>query len=242
MSRALSKVEKLKTRMLAVEALRAVRRTLPYSYRQLARMMGFDETLLARYASGITIPSYEQSLELLKSIKEVLDPVRLVLSRAGELKGLIDLTPVLSDPFMLKLLSIEFYERFRDDNVTKILVPEAGGITLATSLALVFEVPLVIARRSKENPLLDYLEEHLVEPPSVKCIFYVPKGSIRRDDRVLIVDDVVQSGITLAIMKRIVERAGASLVGVAALIVIGNEWRKRVSIDRIEAIAVVSKT
>lgn len=241
MSKSLTKVEKLKTRILAVEAIRATRRLLPYSYRQLARAMGFDETLLARYASGITIPSYEQSLELLKSVREVLDPAKLVLSKAGELKGLIDLTPVLSDPFVLKLISIEFFDRFKDDNITKILVPEAGGISLATSLAMIFEVPVVIAKKNKENPLVDYVEEHLIEPPSVKCIFYVPKGSIRKEDRVLIVDDIIQSGITLAVMKRIVERSGAKLVGVASLVVIGDEWRKRVSIDRIEALAVIGK-
>ncbi|MEM4681715.1 MAG: hypothetical protein QXM56_05095, partial [Acidilobaceae archaeon] len=158
----LNKVEKLKTRMLAVEAVRAVRRLLPFSYRQLARMMGFDETLLARYASGITIPSYEQSLELIKSVREVLDPAKLVLNRAGEYRGLIDLTPVLSDPFVLKIISIEFYERFKDEEVTKTLVPEAAGISLATSLSSVFEVPFVVARRNKENPLVDYIEEHLV--------------------------------------------------------------------------------
>ncbi|MEM4800385.1 MAG: phosphoribosyltransferase family protein, partial [Acidilobaceae archaeon] len=192
-------------------------------------------------ASGITIPSYEQSLELIKSVREVLDPAKLVLNRAGEYRGLIDLTPVLSDPFVLKIISIEFYERFKDEEVTKILVPEAAGISLATSLSSVFEVPFVVARRNKENPLVDYIEEHLVEPPSVKCIFYIPKGSIKRDDRVLVVDDTVQSGITLAVMKKMIEKAGAKIVGVAALVVIGDEWKKRVSVDRLEALAVIGK-
>jgi adenine phosphoribosyltransferase len=236
-----SKSEKLKYRILVVEALRAARRLLPYSYRQLAREIGFDETLLARYSSGLSVPSYEQAIELMKALRRVLDPAKLTLDRAGEFKGLLDLTPILSDPYMLKVLAIEFYERFKDREVNKILVPETSGITLATAIAITFDATLVVARRSKDNPVMEYIEEHVVEPPTVKNIFYVPKGSLRGSDRVLIVDDIVQTGLTLTVMKRFIDRAGAKLQGVAAIVVIGEEWRRRVDINSVEAIIRISK-
>jgi len=75
-----SKSEKLRYRILVVEALRAARRLLPYSYRQLAREIGFDETLLARYSSGLSVPSYEQAIELMKALRRVLDPAKLTLN------------------------------------------------------------------------------------------------------------------------------------------------------------------
>jgi adenine phosphoribosyltransferase len=236
-----SKSEKLRYRILVVEALRAARRLLPYSYRQLAREIGFDETLLARYSSGLSVPSYEQAIELMKALRRVLDPAKLTLNCAGEFKGLLDLTPILSDPYMLKVLAIEFYERFKDREVNKILVPETSGITLATAIAITFDATLVVARRSKDNPVMEYIEEHVVEPPTVKNIFYVPKGSLRGSDRVLIVDDIVQTGLTLTVMKRFIDRAGAKLQGVAAIVVIGEEWRRRVDINSVEAIIRISK-
>ena len=236
-----SKSEKLRYRILVVEALRAARRLLPYSYRQLAREIGFDETLLARYSSGLSVPSYEQAIELMKALRRVLDPAKLTLNRASEFKGLLDLTPILSDPYMLKVLAIEFYERFKDREVNKILVPETSGITLATAIAITFDATLVVARRSKDNPVMEYIEEHVVEPPTVKNIFYVPKGSLRGSDRVLIVDDIVQTGLTLTVMKRFIDRAGAKLQGVAAIVVIGEEWRRRVDINSVEAIIMISK-
>jgi len=236
-----SKSEKLRYRILVVEALRAARRLLPYSYRQLAREIGFDETLLARYSSGLSVPSYEQAIELMKALRRVLDPAKLTLNCAGEFKGLLDLTPILSDPYVLKVLAIEFYERFKDREVNKILVPETSGITLATAIAITFDATLVVARRSKDNPVMEYIEEHVVEPPTVKNIFYVPKGSLRGSDRVLIVDDIVQTGLTLTVMKRFIDRAGAKLQGVAAIVVIGEEWRRRVDINSVEAIIRISK-
>ena len=134
-----------------------------------------------------------------------------------------------------------FVERFRHSSITKILVPEAAGIPLATALSLAFNVNLVIARRAKENPLLEYVEEHIVETPRVTRIFYIPKGSLSRGDNVLVVDDIIQSGYTLAVMRKLIERSGARLAGVAALVVVGEEWRSKSGVDRIEAIINLSK-
>ncbi|MEN2999088.1 MAG: phosphoribosyltransferase family protein [Acidilobaceae archaeon] len=232
-----TKAERLKYRLLAVETLRAIRKTMPYSYRQLAQQTKFDETVLARYASGATVPSYEAAKRLIESIRRSLD-LRAVAGLGREDK-LIDLTPLLSDPSALRLLSLEFFERFKEEEITKILVPEASGITLATALSLLFDAPLVIARRSKENPTVEYLEEHHVEPPSARVIFYVPKSSLQRGDRVLIVDDIVQTGLTLSVMEKIVERAGAQVVGTAAIVAVGDAWRRRVRTERIVALLVL---
>lgn len=236
-----SKAEKLRYRMMAIEAIRAVRKLMGFSYRELSRQVGIDETLLARYSTGITVPSYEAATKVIQAIRRSVDPARIALAKIGEQRGLLDLTPILTDPNMLKILSIEFHERFRGKRITKILVPEAAGVTLATALSLTFDASLVVARRMKENPMMEYIEEHILDPPSGRSIFYVPKGSIRREDGVLIVDDIVQTGMTLAVMKRIVERSGAELQGVAAIAVVGDEWRKRVELE-VESIIRFSKT
>ncbi|MCS7106607.1 MAG: phosphoribosyltransferase family protein [Acidilobaceae archaeon] len=227
--RRLTKAERLKYRLLAVDSLRAIRKVMSYSYKQLASQTQIDETLLARYASGSTVPSYEVARRLIESMRRSLD-LRAAVGLGKESK-LIDLTPLLSDPSTLKLLGLEFFERFKEEEITKILVPEASGITLATALSLLFDAPLVIARRNKENPTVEYLEEHHVEPPSARIIFYVPKSSLQRGDRVLIVDDIVQSGLTLSVMEKIVERAGAQVVGTAAVVAVGDAWKKRVKTE-----------
>lgn len=233
------KLDKLRYRLLVVEALRAAKTR--YSYRELSRMIGMDSTVLARYVTASVIPSYDQAVRLWRILRRVFDPAKLILESASMYGGLLDLTPALSDPLTLKIITLEFLERFRHSGITKILVPEAAGIPLATALSLAFNVNLVIARRAKENPLLEYIEEHIVETPRVTRIFYIPKGSLGRGDNVLVVDDIIQSGYTLAVMRKLIERSGARLAGVAALVVVGEEWKSKSGVDRIEAIINLSK-
>ncbi len=232
-------LDPLKYQVLVLDILRALKAR--HTYSELARRLGVEKTRLARYISGSVTPSPEKSVELWRRIREAFKPSALVLEATAGFRGLLDMTLVFSDPATLKIVSLELAERFADRGVTKVLVPEASGIPLAASIAMVLNVGLVIARRSKENPLMDYLEEHLVESPRVTRIFYLPKGSLGRGDRVLIVDDVVQTGYTLAVMRKLVEASGAELAGVAALVVVGDEWRRRSGIDSVEAVAAITK-
>lgn len=234
-----SKLERMRARILAVEALRAAKARM--TYRELRMITGIDETVLAKYVSGAMVPSEEQARRIMASLLSRLSPGRVILERAAELGGVLDLNPVLSDPLQLHLASEELLDKFKDERITRILVPETSGISLATAMALHLNVGMVVARRRKENPLLEYEEEHLTLPPAINRIFYIPRGSLTRWDKVLIVDDIVQTGLTLAVMEKLAKKAQATIVGVAALVVVGEEWRRRTGIRRIEALVKLAK-
>lgn len=231
-----SRLEDIQFKLMVVEALRAIKSR--YSYRALARILGVNHTLLARYVSGALLPSRGQAEKLWAGLRELVNIEEVVLRQLRE-RGFVDISSILSDPLYLRMLSLEFLDRFRGSSVSKILVPETSGITLATGMALTFNVPLVIARRRKANPHIEYLEAAVSEAPSTSRIFYIPKDSIRPGEAVLIVDDIVQTGLTLETMRILVERSGANLVGVAAVVVYGSEWRRRARLPpgaRLEAV------
>jgi len=230
----LNKLEATRRRILIVDLLRSAKNYM--TYRELSAITGIDETILAKYVTGSMVPSLEQAYRIEKSLLTRLDPRRIILERAAELDGILDLEPILSNPLYLRLISLEFLRRYGGEGITKILVPETSGISLATAMSLTFNVDMVIARRRKENPRIEYIEEHMAEPPAIKRIFYIPKNSISRWDKVLIVDDIVQTGLTLAVMERLAKNTNTRVIGVAAIIVVGDEWRKRTSIKRIEAL------
>ena len=234
-----SKYESLKIRVMASEALRLLKRMYPYSL--LSKMTGIPESVLSRYVTGHTVPSLDQAKRILDHVEKIVSLRRAIIERLNSLQGLVDLSPILGDPLMLRLIGMYFYRKFQDKNVTKILVPETSGIPIATTLSLVFEVPMVVARRRPSNPFEDYVCEKFVEPPSSYIVFYVPRGTFTRRDRVLVVDDIVQTGRTLHVMKKIVENVGAILVGVAAMVVVGEEWKKRSGINDIEALVYIRK-
>jgi len=234
------RLRELRFRMLVVEALRAVKAE-GYSYRALARALGVNHTLLARYVAGSLLPSLEQARKIWAGIRGVVDlegRIRGLLER----DGVVDLGEALSSPLNLRLASLEFLERFEGASVAKILVPETSGISLATALALAFDAELVVARRRKTVPGRRYVEASVTMAPNIIRIFYIPEGALAEREPVLVVDDLIQSGLTLEAMRRLVEASGARLAGVAAVVVYGGRWRERARLPpdvRVEAIVEV---
>ena len=204
-----------------------INRTLVSEALVLARERGWS--LLGRLAEQnpeILYPLNETIVErLVERLRRGLDLARIILEASETRRGYLDLSKPLSDHRILLLASAELYFRYRGSGVGKVLVPEASGVPLATALAQLLEADVVIARRSKGDPYREYYEAHASAPPSIHRLYYVPRDLLGEGDRVLVVDDLVQSGYTLAAMRRLVELAGADLVGVAALVVVGGRWR-----------------
>ncbi len=219
---ALPKYDAMKFRLEVVNLLRLLKRM--YSYRELSQMTGVPESVLCRYVRGSTVPSLEQAEAIRRRLEEVLDLRRLVASRVDHLlEGYVDLTSVIGDPALLRLIAHFVASRLAGRRVTKILVPEANGIPFATILADRLEVPLVIAKRAKDNPYEQYLEATVVEPGLRTTIsYYIPKRMITRNDAVLIVDDLIQSGRTIRVLANTIQRAGARPAGTVAIVSVGE--------------------
>lgn len=111
-------------------------------------------------------------------------------------------------------------KRFVDANVTRVLTAETAGIVPAAMTALALVVPMVFARKKRPVTMSDPVWQETA-PSHTKggeTPLMVAGEFIQSGDRVLIVDDFLASGATIAALARIVERAGASVVGVAALV------------------------
>ncbi len=222
----------LRERLLTIELLRLLRSAgIPQI--TIANKIGKPVATVSRYTSGQTIPSYDTAKVLNPMLVELIEPaLREHITRSIERnRGLIDLSRVLGDPWILRGASMYFYMSLRHREPNKILVPETSGIPLATALSFAFEAPLIVARRERDNPYEEYTEASYIEAPRSYTVFYVPRNSISKGDRVLIVDDIVESGRTLAVMKKLVEKSRASIAGIAALVVVGSEWKKRAELE-----------
>jgi adenine phosphoribosyltransferase len=68
----------------------------------------------------------------------------------------------------------------------------------------------------------------------IELTYYLPRAALDEGDRVLVVDDLVRSGETQTLLLDIADRAGATVVGVAALIAAGDEGLARAR-DRVDA-------
>ncbi len=207
-----------------------------YSYRVLSDVTGIPAPILARYIFGKTLPTPDRAHTILKRLMKLVDPRYILGQRLADTGGIVDTSIVLTDPLYLKATTFYFVEKLADQKITKIVVPEASGIPLATSLSLALEVPFIVARRKATMSLFRETLCSDIEPS-----FCIQKDSIGKRDNVLIVDDIVETGATLTSIKRLIELIGASLTKVVALVVIGEEWKNRAKIEDVETLIMIMR-
>ncbi|MEM3213370.1 MAG: phosphoribosyltransferase, partial [Metallosphaera sp.] len=61
-----NKDKDLRDRLLAVDLLRELK--VSYTYKELSKMLGLQESLLCRYVNGTTIPSEQQARDLINKV------------------------------------------------------------------------------------------------------------------------------------------------------------------------------
>ncbi len=124
------------------------------------------------------------------------------------------------DPVLMDSCGREFAARFASINATKILTAEISGIAPALMTGLYMNLPVVYARKTKPITMPD--EVYLTLAPShtkgrmVELI--VSPEYLAGGERVLIIDDFLASGATIAGLVRLAEAAGARVIGIGTLI------------------------
>ncbi len=124
------------------------------------------------------------------------------------------------DPQLMMAAGEELARRFRNQGATKVLTAEISGIAPALATASALGVPVVYARKVKPitMPAESYRETAPSHTKGRLVELFVSPETIAAGDRVLVVDDFLASGQTIGGLIRIVEQAGAVLVGVGAVI------------------------
>ncbi|MCD4753198.1 MAG: xanthine phosphoribosyltransferase [Anaerolineaceae bacterium] len=124
------------------------------------------------------------------------------------------------DPQLMDQCGKEFAELFTDCGATRILTAEISGIAPALMTGKYMNLPVVYARKHKPITMPDQV--FLTLAPShtkgrtVELI--VSPEYLKAGERILIIDDFLASGATIAGLVRLVNVAGAELVGIGTLI------------------------
>ncbi|MDD7281049.1 xanthine phosphoribosyltransferase [Floccifex sp.] len=114
----------------------------------------------------------------------------------------------------------EFKERFKNENINKILTIEASGIGIACVAAQYFNVPVVFAKKSHSINLDGdmYVAEVESFTHKTKNQVIVSKKFLGPEDHVLIIDDFLANGCALQGLISIVQQAGGSVEGIGIAI------------------------
>ena len=124
------------------------------------------------------------------------------------------------DPMLMDACGRELASRFVNARATKVLTAEISGIAPALTTALHLGLPVVYARKTKPITMPDQV--FLTTAPShtkgrmVELI--VSPEYLADGERILIIDDFLASGATILGLVRLAQAAGATIVGIGALI------------------------
>jgi xanthine phosphoribosyltransferase len=148
------------------------------------------------------------------------------------------------DPRLMVQMAEEFKRRFAGKPINKILTIEASGIGIAAFVALVFDAPLVFAKKSKSINIDG--EMYVAEVESFthknKNQVIVSKKFLSENDHVLIIDDFLANGCALQGLIQIAESAGATVEGCGIAIEKGFQIGGRVIRNlgyQLESLAIV---
>ena len=148
------------------------------------------------------------------------------------------------DPRLMVRMAEEFKRRFAGKPINKILTIEASGIGIAAFVALVFDAPLVFAKKSKSINIDGEMYVAEVESFTHKNVnqVIVSKKFLSPEDHVLIIDDFLANGCALQGLIQIAESAGATVEGCGIAIEKGFQIGGRVIRNlgyQLESLAIV---
>lgn len=130
-----------------------------------------------------------------------------------------DITPLLADHAGFSAVIEALADQGRDESghvvVDKILGMEARGFILAAPVALTLGVGFVPVRKAGKLPRATHAVSYSLEYG--EATLEIHQDAIAPGERVLLIDDVLATGGTLAATRQLVEACGGMCVGVAVL-------------------------
>jgi xanthine phosphoribosyltransferase len=124
------------------------------------------------------------------------------------------------DSVIMRAVGEEFAKRFCHTNPTKILTAETSGIAPALAAGMALEIPIIFARKHQPITMAkEPFREISSSPTHGGQVELIVSGEyLTPNDRILIIDDFLASAKTIMALVKVVEKSGATLVGIGAVI------------------------
>ena len=134
------------------------------------------------------------------------------------IKGVIfrDITTLLEDPRAFKAICSIFYNRYVNRKVDKIVGIDARGFLFGSVLAYELGIGFVPIRKKGKLPSKTISESYTLEYG--EATIEIHEDAISKSDRVVIIDDLMATGGTIAASAALVEKLGGDLLECAFVI------------------------
>ena len=127
-----------------------------------------------------------------------------------------DITPLLSNPTAFCQVIDHLTRKYEQSSLDSIVAIDARGFLFAAPVAYRLGKPLVPARKPGKLPWETRSFEYSLEYGEAAIEMHV--DGVGQGDKVLLLDDLLATGGTLAAATRLVESIGGEVAGVAVVI------------------------
>lgn len=121
-----------------------------------------------------------------------------------------DITGVLVNPDALKCVIEQMVEKYKDQKIDAVAGVESRGFIFAAPFAEKLGIPLILIRKKGKLPGDTYECSYALEYGT--ATIEVHKSDIKKGQNILVVDDLIATGGTLAAAKNLIEQGGAKVI------------------------------
>lgn len=127
-----------------------------------------------------------------------------------------DIAPLLADPAIFKEVLDRLAAHYADARIEGIVAVESRGLIFGAPLAYLMGVPFITARKSGKLPFTTIAVSYALEYGTATLEMHT--DALTRGQRVLVVDDLLATGGTIAATVGLAEQLGATVIGLAFVI------------------------
>ena len=154
-------------------------------------------------------------------VRELMALLKENLGRSDRLLpgGYLYMTDFLGNPKMMDRVGRVFASAFAETEIDVIMTVATKGISIANAIARHLNVPVVIVRRDSKVTEGSTVSINYVSGSTRRIqTMVLSKRSMQSGQRVLLTDDFMKAGGTMAGMKNLLEEFGCELAGMAVLV------------------------
>ena len=143
-------------------------------------------------------------MDLKKYIRSIQDyPKKGILFR--------DITTLIKDAKAFKYTTDKIVEISKKIDFDKVAAIESRGFVFASTVSYLMEKPFILLRKKNKLPAATYSIDFELEYG--KATIEVHKDSIKKDEKILIIDDLIATGGTEEAAAKLVEISGGKVAG-----------------------------
>ena len=143
-------------------------------------------------------------MDLKKYIRSIPDyPKKGILFR--------DITTLIKDPEAFRFSVDKIIEISKKIKFDKVSAIESRGFVFASAVSYLLKKPLILLRKKNKLPADRYSVDFKLEYG--EATIEVHKDSIKKNERILIIDDLIATGGTAEAAAKLIETSGGAVAG-----------------------------